>query len=211
MKSIYEILNGIGIEIPEDKKETFDKEWKENYRTKTEYDNAVKKRDEYKLSLDGVQETLDGFKDVDIEELKGQISDLTKQLDDEREARVRDAARMEMDKNVRSFLSGKKFVNALTEKSIRENLMDELDKDTAKGKSIEDIFKSLITDADGNEMENILVDESQQQAQKNMARFTTPIKGGAAGTEKDKFKTMSLDERMRLKQSNPELYNSMKG
>ncbi len=68
MKSIYEILNGIGIEIPEDKKETFDKEWKENYRTKTEYDNAVKKRDEYKLSLDGVQETLDGFKDVDIEE-----------------------------------------------------------------------------------------------------------------------------------------------
>ena len=184
MKSIYEILNGIGIEIPEDKKETFDKEWKENYRTKTEYDNAVKKRDEYKLSLDGVQETLDGFKDVDIEELKGQISDLTKQLDDEREARVRDAARMEMDKNVRSFLSGKKFVNALTEKSIRENLMDELDKDTAKGKSIEDIFKSLITDADGNEMENILVDESQQQAQKNMARFTTPIKGAAAGTEK---------------------------
>lgn len=211
MKSIYEILNGIGIEVPEDKKEAFDKEWKENYRTKTEYDNAVKKRDEYKTSLDDVQEKLDGFKDVDVDELKGQISDLTKQLDDEKEARAKDAARMELDKNVRSFLSGKKFVNALTEKSIRENLMDELDKDTAKGKSIEDIFKSLITDAEGNEMENILVDESQQQAQKNMARFTTPIKGAAAGTVKDKFKAMSLDERMKLKQSNPELYNSMKG
>lgn len=211
MKSIYEILIGIGVEVPEDKKEAFDKEWKENYRTKTEYDNAVKKRDEYKTSLDDVQEKLDGFKDVDVDELKGQISDLTKQLDDEKEARVKDVARMELDKNVRSFLSGKKFVNALTERSIRENLMDELDKDTAKGKSIEDIFKSLITDADGNEMENILVDESYQQAQKNMARFTTPIKGAAAGTEKDKFKTMSLDERMKLKQSNPELYNSMKG
>ena len=211
MKSIYEILIGIGVEVPEDKKEAFDKEWKENYRTKTEYDNAVKKRDEYKTSLDDVQEKLDGFKDADVDELKGQISDLTKQLDDEKEARVKDAARMELDKNVRSFLSGKKFVNALTEKSIRENLMDELDKDTAKGKSIEDIFKSLITDADGNEMENILVDESQEQAQKNMARFTTPIKGAAAGTEKDKLKTMSLDERMKLKQSNPELYNSMKG
>lgn len=211
MKSIYEILTGIGIEIPEDKKETFDKEWKENYRTKTEYDNAVKKRDEYKLSLDGVQETLDGFKDIDVDDLKGQVSTLTRELRDEKEARIKDAARAELDKNVRTFLSGKKFVNALTEKSIRENLMDELDKDTAKGKSIEDIFKSLITDADGNEMENILVDESQQQAQKNMARFTTPIKGTAAGTEKDKFKTMSLDERMQLKQSNPELYNSMKG
>lgn len=211
MKSIYEILTGIGIEIPEDKKETFDKEWKENYRTKTEYDNAVKKRDEYKLSLDGVQETLDGFKDIDVDDLKGQVDTLTKELRDEKEARIKDAARVELDKNVRIFLSGKKFVNALTEKSIRENLMDELDKDTAKGKSIEDIFKSLITDADGNEMENILVDESQQQAQKNMARFTMPIKGSAAGTEKDKFKTMSLDERMKLKQSNPELYNRMKG
>lgn len=211
MKSIYEILNGIGIEIPEDKKETFDKEWKENYRTKTEYDNAVKKRDEYKASLEDVQGKLDGFKDVNVDELKGQISTLTKELQDEKEARIKDSARMELDKNVRDFLSGKKFVNALTEKSIRENLMEELDKDTAKGKSIEDIFKSLITDADGKEMENILVNESQQQAQQMMARFTMPIKGAAGDGEKDSFKTMTLDERMKLKQTNPELYNSMKG
>ena len=51
MKNIYEILEDFGLEIPAEKKTDFEKAWKENYRTKSEYDNAVTKRDEYKLSL----------------------------------------------------------------------------------------------------------------------------------------------------------------
>lgn len=38
MKNIYEILADYGLEIPEEKKADFDKAWKENYRTKAEYD-----------------------------------------------------------------------------------------------------------------------------------------------------------------------------
>lgn len=48
MKNIYEILKDFGLEIPAEKKTDFEKAWKENYRTKSEYDNAVTKRDEYK-------------------------------------------------------------------------------------------------------------------------------------------------------------------
>lgn len=57
------------------------------------------------------------------------------------------------------------------------------------------------------------VDDAQQQAQQNMARFTAPAgKSGSAGTlTKADWKGMSLDERIALKNSNPELYNSMKG
>lgn len=39
MKNIYEILKSYGIEIPEDKKEAFDKEVLENYKTVKEVDN----------------------------------------------------------------------------------------------------------------------------------------------------------------------------
>ena len=57
MKNIYEILKDYGLEIPEEKKADFDKSWKENYRTKNEYDKAVNQRDEYKTSLDTVNES----------------------------------------------------------------------------------------------------------------------------------------------------------
>ena len=87
MKNIYEILAGIGIEVPEEKKGDFDKEWKENYRTKNEYDKAVEARDKYKTSLEDVQGKLDGFKDVDVDDLKDQIATLTTQLQEEKKTR----------------------------------------------------------------------------------------------------------------------------
>lgn len=45
MENIHEILKEYGLEVPADKKADFDKAWKENYRTKSEYDNAVSQRD----------------------------------------------------------------------------------------------------------------------------------------------------------------------
>lgn len=86
MKNIYEILKGFGLEVPEDKKEDFDKSWKENYRTKAEYEKATSQRDEYKTSLDTVNTKLKEFDDVDVSALKGQIETLKgdlKKKDDE--------------------------------------------------------------------------------------------------------------------------------
>lgn len=45
MKNIYEIMKEFDLEIPEEKRAEFDKAWKENYRTKAEYDKAVEQRD----------------------------------------------------------------------------------------------------------------------------------------------------------------------
>ena len=93
MKNIHEILADFGLEVPADKKTDFDKAWKENYRTKAEYDNAVTKRDEYKTSLDSVNEKLKEFDGVNVEDLKGQITKLQDDLkakDDEYAAREAD-------------------------------------------------------------------------------------------------------------------------
>ena len=93
MKNIYEILAGFGLEIPADKKDDFDKLLKENYRTKNEYDNAVTKRDEYKTSLDTVNEKLKEFEGIDVADLKGQIEKLQGDLkakDDEYAAKEAD-------------------------------------------------------------------------------------------------------------------------
>ena len=80
MKNIYDILKDFGLEVPEDKKADFDKAWKENYRTKAEYEKATSQRDEYKTSLDTVNAKLKEFEGVDVADLKGQITTLQDDL-----------------------------------------------------------------------------------------------------------------------------------
>ena len=100
MQNYEQILQELGIAVPEDKKSDLKKKMDENYRTKSDYDKVVQKRDEYKTSLDDVQTKLDGFKDVDVDDLKAQIATLTTQLNDEKTARAADARKVELEKTV---------------------------------------------------------------------------------------------------------------
>ena len=181
MKNIIDICKEFGLEVPTDKVAEFNKTVSDNYRTKADYDKAVEKRDEYKKSLEDVQGKLDGFKDIDVDDLKGQISTLTKQLDDEKTARAKDAAKVEMEKKVSSFFAsvddkGEKkynFLNEITENHYRDALMQELEKDSAKGKSIDEIFKTLTTEEDGKQKEGIFVNP----AEPGRAKFTQTQNG----------------------------------
>ena len=196
MKNIHEILKEYCLEIPEEKKADFDKVWKENYRTKSEYDNAVTKRDEYKASLDNVQAKLDGFKDVNVDDLKTQISTLTKELSDEKEARAKDAAKVELEKKVTSFFAsvddkGERkynFLNEITENHYRDALMQELEKDSAKGKSIDEIFETLTTEEDGKQKEGIFVNP----AEPGRAKFTQSRGGGNPPGGNDDLGSLSM-------------------
>lgn len=44
MKNIHDILKEFRLEVSTEKRADFDKAWKENYRTKAEYENAARKR-----------------------------------------------------------------------------------------------------------------------------------------------------------------------
>ena len=172
MQNYEQILQELGIEIPEDKKNDLKAKMSENYRAKSDYDNVVRKRDEYKTSLDETQAKLDGFKDVDVNDLKGQIATLTTQLNNEKKARADDARKIEVEKTVNDFLSstddkGNKmyeFLNDITEDHYRNALVEELGKDSARGKSIGDIFKTMTTGEDGTQKTGIFVDRQQERA-----------------------------------------------
>ena len=103
MQNYEQILAELGIEIPEDKKADLKKKFDENYRTKADYDKAIAKRDEYKTSLDDVQKQLEEFNDVDVNDLKTQISTLTKQLADEKKAHDDDTRKAELEKTISDF------------------------------------------------------------------------------------------------------------
>ncbi|MCH5297859.1 MAG: phage scaffolding protein [Ruminococcus sp.] len=80
MKNIYEILTEIGVEIPEDKKSTFDEAMKANYKTVAEVEKITTARDNYKSQLETAQNVLKEFEGVDVKELQGKIETLNNDL-----------------------------------------------------------------------------------------------------------------------------------
>ncbi len=69
MQNYKQILSELGIEVPEDKKADLNRKMNENYRTKADYDKVVKRRNEYKGSLEEALKKLDSLKERDAADL----------------------------------------------------------------------------------------------------------------------------------------------
>lgn len=205
MQNYEKILEDLGIEIPEDKKADLKKKMSENYKTVADYNKQVEKKDEYKTSLDKVQSKLADLEKEDVDGLKTKITTLTQELADEKEARAKEAKQTELRDKVKDFLSDKKFVNAITEDSIRSQMIQKLEEEN--GKNAEDVFKELTT-KDGKPIENILVDE-KKVPDVNIPSFTTKFNSGEQKKGTQKLREMSLDDRMKLKAEDPDYYATL--
>lgn len=205
MQNYEKILEDLGIEIPEDKKADLKKKMSENYKTVADYNKQVEKKDEYKTSLDEVQPKLADLEKEDVDGLKTKITTLTQELADEKEARAKEAKQTELRDKVKDFLSDKKFVNAITEDSIRSQMIQKLEEEN--GKNAEDVFKELTT-KDGKPIENILVDEKKVPDVK-IPSFTTKFNSGEQKKGTQKLREMSLDDRMKLKAEDPDYYATL--
>ena len=205
MQNYEKILEDLGIEIPEDKKADLKKKMSENYKTVADYNKQVEKKDEYKTSLDEVQSKLADLEKEDVDGLKTKITTLTQELADEKEARAKEAKQTELRDKVKDFLSDKKFVNAITEDSIRSQMIQKLEEEN--GKNAEDVFKELTT-KDGTLIENILVDEKKAPDVK-IPSFTTKFNSGEQKKGTQKLREMSLDDRMKLKAEDPDYYATL--
>ena len=200
MQNYEQILAELGIEVPEDKKSDLKKKMSENYKTVADYDKQVKK-----ISLDDVQTRLAELEKEDVDGLKAKITTLTQELADEKEARAKEAKQTELRDKVKDFLSDKKFVNAITEDSIRSQMIQKLEEEN--GKNAEDVFKELTT-KDGKPIENILVDEKKVPDVK-IPSFTTKFNSGEQKKGTQKLREMSLDDRMKLKAEDPDYYATL--
>lgn len=205
MQNYEQILAELGIEVPEDKKSDLKKKMSENYKTVADYDKQVKKKDDYKISLDDVQTRLAELEKEDVDGLKAKITTLTQELADEKEARAKEAKQTELRDKVKDFLSDKKFVNAITEDSIRSQMIQKLEEEN--GENAEDVFKELTT-KDGKPIENILVDEKKAPDVK-IPSFTTKFNSGEQKKGTQKLREMSLDDRMKLKAEDPDYYATL--
>ena len=78
MKNIYEIMKSFGLEVPEDKKEAFDKSVNENYKTIREFEGTQRKLSEAEKDRDAYKTKYDD----DIKKRDDDLATLKKQLED---------------------------------------------------------------------------------------------------------------------------------
>lgn len=80
MKNIFDILKEYGLEVPEDKKKDFEKAVLDNYKTISDYEVQANKLETAEGKVTTLTESLDKFKDVNVEELNSTIATLKTDL-----------------------------------------------------------------------------------------------------------------------------------
>lgn len=125
--------------------------------------------DSIKDQLKKASETIAGFGDV--EQIKADVQKYKAEADTAKKEADGKIKRMELLAQVKDFTGLKKFVNDITREALSNKMLESLESDSAKGKSMEDIFKAL---TDGKE--NILVAENKP---------TPPVVGQMAGMAAD--------------------------
>lgn len=80
MKNIFEIMKEYGLEVEEDKKKDFEKAVLENYKTVSDYETQSEKLKTAEGKVTTLTESLDKFKDVNVEELNNTIATLKTDL-----------------------------------------------------------------------------------------------------------------------------------
>ena len=210
MQNIEAILTELGIEVPADKKESLTKKVAENYITKAEYEKKLGKvetdRDTWKEKAETAETTLKGFEGVDLDTMQRELSDWKKKAEDaEKDAQAKMYERDFADALKIEF-KGIKFSSEAAKRAIMAEVKDAGLK-LKDGKILG--LNDLITQMKEKDA-SAFVDDEQQKAQQNQARFTQPTNKQGQGGALTKDQIMSIkdaSERQAAIAANMSLFN----
>lgn len=212
MQNIEAILTELGIEIPAEKKAELNKKVLENYVTKGEYDKKVNRlesdRDTWKEKAETAETTLKSFDGVDVEGMKQSIADWKAKAEKAEQDAKEQLYQRDFADALKTELESVKFSSEAAKKAIMAEIKEAgLTMKNGKILGLNDLIEQM-----KKEDASAFVDDSQQKAQQNAAKFTTSVQkgSGTGGTiTKEDFKKMNLDERLKLKQSDPDLFAAL--
>lgn len=206
---IFEMLKEAGVEIPADKKDAFNKEFRKTYKSEGEITKTTEKieldRDAWKKRAETAEETLKKFDGVDIETMQSEVVRWKQEAENAKTEYDQKIADYEFENMLKSAISEAKGKN---DKAIRANLDIETLKKSRNQR--EDVKKAIDALKEGEETSFMFTNEQQEALEQNRARFTQPLNQKQPISSSEKFKAMSLDERMKLKASDPATYERMR-
>lgn len=128
MKNIIEILAGVGIEIPQDKRSEFDRAVADNYKTVAEYEKKIgraeSERDAWKEKAETAENTLKGFEGVDLDTMKRDLDTWKQKAENaEKDAQAKLEAR-DFEDALKTELENVKFTSEAAKRAVMQDLKD---------------------------------------------------------------------------------------
>ena len=164
-------------------------------------------RDKEKERADTAEETLKKFDGVDVETMQAELATWQQKAKDAEKDYADKLAQRDFEDALKEEISGYKFTSEAAKEAIMARIR-------AAGLKVNDGKILGLSDLLAQMKEkdaSAFVDEKQEELEAGRAKpFTGPLKGAAQPTTSEKWKSMSLDERMKLKASDPAAYERMR-
>lgn len=201
---IIDKLKSLGVEITDEIEKALAGDWLSESEVSKKLAKMQVLEDEnkdLKEKRDSLEKDLQSMKDSasDSDALNQKITDLTNTLEKERKERKEKDEIARLDSLVTDFFADKHFVNAITADAIKKQLVETLNSDEARGKSVSDLFDAIVKDDKGNYKPDILIDDKTFQAQQNRSQIVGNNIGQPDGAK------LSMAELMKLKNQNPDM------
>jgi len=205
MQNIEAILTELGIEVSADKKESLTKKVAENYVTKAEHEKKLGKaetdRDTWKEKAETAESTLKGF-----ETMQKDLADWKKKAEDAEKNAQAQLYERDFTDALKTEFEGIKFSSEAAKRAIMAEVK-EAGLKLKDGKILG--LNDLITQMKEKDA-SAFVDDEQQKAQQNQARFTQPTNKQGQGGALTKDQIMSIkdaSERQAAIAANMSLFN----
>lgn len=202
--NIIDKLKALGVEITPEMEKAFPGEFVSDLEVQKKNDKITtleNEKKELETKQENLEKELQTLKDAapDADALNQKITDLTATLENERKERKEKDEIARLDSLVTDFFADKHFVNAITADAIKKQLVETLNSDEARGKSVSDLFDAIVKDEKGNYKPDILIDDKTFRAQQNRSQIVGNNIGQPDGAK------LSMAELMKLKNQNPDM------
>ena len=207
MQELIETLASFGVTIPEEKKTDIKSALSRHYKNNLEVTKTLGKieadRDKWKAQAEEAAKTLETFDGIDPKEIKGELEEWKKKAAEAETNAQKQIYERDFADALKTEMEAYKFTSEAAKRDVMGQIKAaDLKLKDGKILGLSDLVNQ-IKEADAS----AFVDEDQQKLENGKARFTTQHKTGN-GTGK-KLSEMTLDERMKLKAENPDLYDAL--
>lgn len=181
MQNIEAILAELGIEVPSDKKGDLTKKVSENYVTKAEHEKKIGKaeteRDNWKSKAETAEETLKKFDGVDLETMQTELNKWKQKAETAAKDYEQKIYERDFSDALKTELGSVKFSSDAAKRAVMAEIKE-------SGLKLKDGKILGLSDLIGQIRErdaSAFVDEKQEQARQQAARFTVPGTGKSTG------------------------------
>lgn len=196
MKNILEICKDFGLEVPAEKHADFLKAVNEEYKTVSDYNKVVVKRDEFKAAKELAEETLKSFEGIDPAKVNDEIDKWKKAAEEAQQNAQKQLDERDFNDTLKAELDKVQFTSAAARRDVESQIRAAgLKHKDGVILGLTDLLAQIKTaEADA------FVDERQQQLEGNKTKFAKPKSGNP-----DPGRKYSMSELMRMKNENPGL------